>query len=110
MIYIEYTEHGLAVSDFHYEKWLNQLKTHLKKTKSVITRVSTSIPITALRLAICRGEIDNTRIAFVYKDKVFQADKDGRIDNWPRGFADVDEDLSYSMLTCQYKGKYTVTR
>jgi hypothetical protein len=110
MIYIEYSEYGIAISDFEHKEWLDRLKETLCYNKKFDNigydtkfAVSTSLPISAVRLAICRGEIDNAHIAFIYKNKIFQTDKNGRIADWPRGFADIEGDLTEDMLTCQVK-------
>lgn len=114
MIYIEYAKHGAAISDFDYEEWIDRIKTCLEMMKKVTYSmghdikfmVSTSVPISAVRLAICKGEINHAHIAFIYKNKIFQADKNGRIENWPDGFADKEGDFAEALLTHQVKKKH----
>lgn len=113
MIYIEYVEYGSAVSDFEYKMWLENIKNILKAVDNGEMKydsrfsVSTSVPISAVRLAICKGEIDNAHVAFIYKNKVFQADKNGRIADWPKGFADAEGELAFKILTHQAKARRT---
>ena len=68
--------------------------------KEIIAKwdVSTSILITAIRLEIAKGKIDWRKIQFKFDDKVFQANEYGSIQDWPKGFCDIETDLCEQIL------------
>jgi len=96
MITIEYTETGEAISDFNYEHWLNNVKNNLDSNN--VFKVSTSVPVYAVRLAIAKGEIDHTKVKFKYKDRESSVNKYGVVNYWPAGFADVIDILTSKII------------
>jgi len=85
MITIEYCEDGQPISDFSCSDWLYNVK---QVTADHIFRVSTSLPIGFIRLAIVRGELDYNNVTFLYCGHPFQANRFGAILDWPTGFCD----------------------
>ena len=60
--------------------------------------VGQGLIIEYLRLYVCRGIIKPEEIEFIFdnlKGQVFtmKTDKNGRLDNWPKGFCDHTEDI-----------------
>ena len=103
MIVIEYAEHGQPVSDFNYGDWLDNIKRNINNDHTFV--VSTSVPISAIRLAICRGEIDGAKIVLRYFNEVFQADEYGALPIWPKGFADIESRFAEDILRCAMRKK-----
>ena len=98
MVTIEYSEYGQSVSDFDYGDWLDDVKENIESNRTF--SVSTGIPIHAIRLAICKGEIDCEKVFFKYLGETFQANEYGAFFHWPNGFASVDVDLSFELIKC----------
>jgi len=105
MIVIEYCKDGIPVSDFNYSDWLLTVK----NTKADhIFKVSTSLPIDLVRLAIVRNELNHNNIAFKYCDDVFQANEYGAIQNWPVGFCDREISVSRDILQCAMRKRKAI--
>jgi len=98
MITIEYTAHGEPISDFNYHDWLTYIKNNIDSNQTFV--VSTSILFFAIRLAICNGEIDESKINFKYQNKILEIDEYGKIHHWPNGFADAEFNLVRNILSC----------
>lgn len=99
MIVIEFSKTGEAISDFEYKNFVNLVKKAIEYSDYEYFNVSTSIPINAIRAAICKNEIDYKDITLRFNGKDFQTNEYGRIDEWPNGFCDAEqiviEDLLY---------------
>ena len=54
--------------------------------------------ITAFRLGIKTGKFEADNIIFVFGNKEFQADKAGRIADWPDGFCDTSLNMLMELL------------
>jgi len=102
MIVIEYCEEGLPVSDFNYKDWLNLVK---NTRVDHCFKVSTSLPIQLIRLAIVKGEISRDDIIFKYFENTFQANQYGAIANWPLGFCDREIGICEEIIRCAFKKK-----
>jgi len=101
MVTIEYCREGLPVSDFDYDEFLDLVKLNIDNDRTF--RVSTTIPIYAVRLEIVRGKIDCKKVVFRYFDCLLMANEFGTIKDWPKGFADKLNALSEDLLrvACQ---------
>ena len=100
MIIIRYAQDGQSVSDFDYKEWLNNVIDSIKNNENRTFVISTSIPVTAVRLAVCRGDIASEKIAFQYLDKFIFVNKYGALPDWPTGFADAEVALMEKILEC----------
>lgn len=114
MIIIEYCRNGEAISDFNYQDFIKSIKksiskTHNKREFPEITeglfRVSTSLPISAIKLEIAKGNINHKEIQFKFKDKLFQPNKYGAILDWPDGFCDIEAKIMEENLIITFKRK-----
>jgi len=86
MLTIEYCESGKSISDFDIESWVD----YIVKVKDLNLRfkVSTSLPIDAIRLAIVQGRLDYRKVVFAFEDKTMQVNEFGALLNWSNGFCD----------------------
>lgn len=100
MITIEYCEEGRAVSDFAVESWLEDIMRFKERWpgQDWWSKVSSAIPVTAMRHAIVTGKITCEDVTFVFAGKSFQANKYGAIPDWPNGFCDRDASYSEQIL------------
>jgi hypothetical protein len=98
MLTVEYAEHGHAVSDFDYKRWLDNAKAIIASGKNAKLAVSTAMPIHALRLAIALGEIAPDAVTFEFWGQHIQANTFGALSEWPVGFADRDGAISADIL------------
>ena len=98
-IVVEYCAEGDPVSDFAVADWsynfLRGSQTHY--------RVSTSLPIDAVRLMIVQGKLDAEDVTFSYSGLVFQANRYGAIPDWPIGFADRSGAYAHDILLAATK-------
>jgi hypothetical protein len=87
MVKIEYCKEGESISDFDYDKWIEIVKSAIIKNQDITFKVSTSIPIHAIRLEIIKGNIECNDVVFVYKEEEYHSNEFGEIQNHPNGFA-----------------------
>lgn len=95
MITIRYCAEGEAVSDFGVEEWWAKA---LAYNGNVLLRVSTTLPITRARVAVCEADLFCVDVAFEFQGELLHPDPDGRLAHWPRGFCDAEEDLLFRLL------------
>ena len=100
MITIEYCAEGEPVSDFNYTEWLHKIKNSIVygSLYDITFKVSTSLPINVIRLAIVKGELNYKDITFKYKDKEFQTNQYGVIEKWPNGFCEVNRSIATDLI------------
>jgi len=98
MITIEYCKEGLAISDFEYQKYVDIIKDYIMHNNDFDLKVSTEVLVNAIRVEIYKGNIDCNDIGFMFEDKILYPDKDGRIQNWPNGFCDINLELIEKLL------------
>jgi hypothetical protein len=102
MITIEYCEYGRAVSDFDCLDWLDIVKS----STDGYFQVSTSVPISVIRLAIAKGEINYNNVVFIYNNITLNINEYGSIIDCPKGFCDIQIKISEKILTTAcYKRK-----
>lgn len=94
MITIEYCAEGEPVSDFNYEEWLNKVKS----SNNSCFKVSTSLAIDVIRLAILKKELYYNKIIFKYKDQEIKANEYGTLKEWPKGFCDISMNIAFEIL------------
>lgn len=94
---ITYSLEGVPVSDYKAERFAkNLLEMNLE--------TSTENVVLAARVLIKEGVLSHKDILFVYKDESGKevssqyADKDGRLENWPKGFCDTNENFLCRIL------------
>jgi len=100
MITIEYCEEGIAVSDFNYQIWIDTVK---NMKADYCFKVSTSLPIDLIRLAILEDEILFSNVNFKYDGKILQPNEFGILEDWPVGFCDKEMVISGQLLRLQSK-------
>lgn len=99
MITIEYCKYGVPVSDFNYNEWLNSvIESQNNSNNDTIYQVSTSLPIDIVRLAIVKGDLDNSNVRFLFNGQSFQANEYGAIKDWMKGFCDIQLDVSIDTI------------
>lgn len=99
MIEIEYCRDGVAVSDFEAAGWADYVVRRAGPCGHCLRhRVSTSLPVHMVRLAIVTGKLRAEDVAFVFEGKVFSANEYGAIPEWPRGFAELGGDVMEGIL------------
>jgi hypothetical protein len=89
-----YSDETSASKDF-----INYIKALAERDKWHNKIISTSITITAIRVAIHEGVIPWDRIKFTYNDEVLVHDEHARFEYWPDGFADASLKLTGRLLT-----------
>ena len=104
-ISIEYSPDGQAISDFEVEDWANDIVKESMTPLSNFTgervigrRVSTALAIHQIRAFIKQGKLNHSEVIFVHNGLELKPDKDGRLENWPNGFCDNQENLLYILL------------
>jgi hypothetical protein len=102
---VEYSAEGIAVSDFNIQYWIGRIQTETKvqKAQGAAQRLrhikfSTSNIIHAIRLEIKKQTIPHKNLMFYYKGDFFYADENGRITNWPDGFADIYDKILEGLI------------
>ena len=100
MITLEYCEDGEPVSDFNYRHWLEKFTLTIRAGLDIDAnyKVSTSLPIIAVRHEIAKGEIDHQKIIFKFGEHHLRSNEYGVMDNWPEGYCDIDLDLCSKIL------------
>lgn len=83
---IEYAARGKAFADAVAEK---KAREFLLSDEGGIV-VSTENFIEATRALIAEKVIDHSQVHFYFEGKILQPDKDGRCEEWPRGFCDYN--------------------
>ena len=86
--------YGQAVRDGSLDDWVQEIV----DADSGHWIFGTENIITALRLAVKQQRIPHTEITFLYKGQYLRTYPNGGLDPWPRGFADVTEDMLCKML------------
>jgi hypothetical protein len=94
---IEYCANGLKIADAECEKlareFLNPSSPHYGDIS-----VSNSTFILAVRALIKEGVFPHTDARFLYDGQYLHPNKDGRMEDWPNGFCDIDEKLYFRLL------------
>jgi len=102
MLKIHYTKSGEAISDYQCEKFIlyyynNINEGYYKDNISIYT--STELVIHTARALIKEGKIDNEKVEFYLNDELIgKADKNGRLNNWPKGFCDYYDNILDRLL------------
>lgn len=105
MKHIEYNANGEAIADAKAEaKALEFLQSSEEKIV-----VSTDNFITAIRVSICDGVIDHNQVEFYFVDSketnwLLHPDADGRLDQYPHGFCDYQDNLLMRLLAGRKPG------
>ena len=95
MIIIEYCASGKAISDFALKPFI-ELLTLLEDGGMV--QVSTANVVTAVKLAVLKGQLDYKEIQFWFEDKIISLNEYGCLDDWPDGFADTEVNMCEEIL------------
>lgn len=89
---IEYCPEGEAVSDFAVEEWFEGVR------NGGDFKVSTTLPVSRVRVAVCEGDLPPEDVVFVYKELVQSPTRNGRLYHWPQGFCDAEAALLKRLL------------
>ena len=111
---VEYDpDNGLAFSDNNSKKYVEStIKSFIssytgKKSNPIVLTVKVIIGTTLLidlfRCAVAEGEIEHTKIKFLFKEETFDIDKCGRCKTWPKGFGDFEINVLEKLLECADK-------
>jgi hypothetical protein len=93
---IECCADGLAIADQECERLAREFLDPSSTNCDI--SVSNSTFILAVRVLIKEGFFPHTDVRFLYDGQYIHPDKDGRIENWPNGFCDIDEKLLCRLL------------
>lgn len=104
-ISITYSPDGQAISDFEIEDWANDIVKESQTPISNFTgervierKVSNELAINQIRVFIKQGKLNHSEVVFVYNGSELKPDKNGRLENWPKGFCDHTENMLYTLL------------
>jgi len=90
---IEYSEDGEAIADLKVSQWMECVLDRIKKSPDSVhtttLHVGTAIMVDAVRVAIKREQLNHEDVTFQFKGQILNVDKNGKIDNWPKGFCDT---------------------
>jgi hypothetical protein len=101
MIIVDYdSKDGYCLPDGKAEKWVakiveGELSSFIGDT---YIQVCSSLLIDCFRVAICEGRLDPKEIRFTFKGVTISHDNDGRMHDWPKGFADVGDHILERLL------------
>jgi hypothetical protein len=100
MITVDYkSDGGFSFPDGKCESWVNkQIKNDSLGTGDTYVSVGTSLLIDCFRVAIFEGRLHPKNIQFIFKGDVLFHDNEGRIADWPNGFADVGDHILERLL------------
>lgn len=96
MITIEYSKHGLAVSDDSVENFALKL---FNTNKDFYT--STESLILAFRVLIAEGKIPHDKVQFEYDGQIIRLYKNGTFEPQPKGFCDCQYDMLIRLMMAQ---------
>lgn len=86
-------------SDDHIEAWADEVIKKFKESKSDYhVAMSSYTEVNALRIRITRHILKPEELIFRYKGIDISCDKTGRLDKWPKGFADINDNYLMEML------------
>lgn len=108
MITVHYNSNGgFSFPDGKCESWVNkQIENDLLSAGDTYVSVGTSLLIDCFRVAICEGKLDPKNIQFMFRGDVLVHDDDGRINDWPHGFADVGDRILERLLDNKFNKKF----
>jgi hypothetical protein len=92
---IEYNIQGEPISDFDCDLLAREFLLREGDHKII---VSTALFITAVRVHINEGLVPCEEVEFLYQGLLLRPNKDGRLQEWPNGFCDVEERLLFRLL------------
>lgn len=95
-LYVMYSERGTPYSDFECEQVLLDL-THSEVYGPLVIHTSTENIILASRALHHRRKLVQG-LYFLFRDYVLESDQNGRIREWPNGFADHADGWLLSLL------------
>lgn len=87
-LYVEYAQDGIKLSDEEAFNFSSRCVDLIKGSQPNAIKVSNSIAILSIRVAIKRGEIDLDDIVLLFNNGPITIEKDGAIHHWPIGFCD----------------------
>lgn len=92
------------VPDSEIEPWVkesikqyHEWKTHPINSEFVL-RIAQEMLITMFRVAVKEGLISSSEIEIRFNGEVLVINQFGRIENWPRGFCDYNDDFLNRLL------------
>ena len=99
MLKVEYSKDGIVLSDHEaYNFVRNTIRNYSNTGPDVHVVVANELTITAFRVAVKRKEIPHDQIQFMFENYGMNVDKGGRIDHWPRGFCDFNDNFLSTLL------------
>lgn len=101
MLYIEYSNTGLAVRDHEAQEFARiTIMNHdlLQEDGYLRINISSEVLVSAFRVAVCRKIISHEKVMFVFNNQNIPIDKNGRIHNWPNGFCDFTDRFLTELL------------
>lgn len=99
-IIILYTKLGNPVSDFELDEFVSKLQS---LADGQVLKISTENVIHEIRARIKEGKIASKDVSFIalgtdHKPIYLFPDKDGRLDQWPSGFCDTNENTLFRLI------------
>jgi hypothetical protein len=92
-----------ARSDGEMEAHLNERIDIVNNTEQIIVVFTSNfLYIEEVRMAICQGRISHELVEFHFEDHIINSTKEGRLDEWPKGFGDRTEEILCAIL-CYHK-------
>lgn len=99
MLTLEYHPDGLCVADAKTMEIAESFVQRANDTKaSHHARFSQAMILDAVRVLVKRGVIDHTKLIFQFGCTPIRVDKEGCLNDWPRGFCDYTEDYLVELL------------
>jgi hypothetical protein len=99
MLVLEYHPDGVCVAD---AKTMEIAESFVQRANQLNVmhevRFSQAMIFDAFRVLIKRGVVDHSLVQFKFKDNLMYCNKDGQMNDWPRGFCDYTEDYLLEIL------------
>lgn len=88
MLTIEYCRDGDPISDFEAEEWVREIINIEKNDSEFLSKVSTSLPIDLISLAVVDGKLNYKNVKFLFNGEHMFINEYGVIQNQKIGFCD----------------------
>lgn len=107
MVTVVYCQDGLPVTEWNIDKWVTTFLS--KKELDITFKVSTELPILAVRKAIATDEISNEKVQFQVGERLIHLNEFGNYPmGWPRELGTCSGDLCEELIHAQMMKRHRI--
>lgn len=98
---IEYNStNGHVLPDGEIEKYVDTLASYMRSNTAIPKKelISSVVILDTFRVAVKEGKLNHKEVIIRFEGKNYKLDTEGKISNWPKGLADVYDNILEKLL------------